>query len=181
MSQALIQAVLFLINIVFTFFINMVFLRFFLQWVKADFYNPLCQFVIKITNFALLPLRRIIPGFFGLDWAAVVLVILVQALELALVSLLTGPIPGALFPISIAVHLASTLLVLYFMIILGRALFSFSSTAHRNPINIALVQLSEPVLRPIRRVIPEMGGFDLSPLIAIIGIQVILIFLRYGS
>jgi YggT family protein len=181
MTQSLTQAALFLINIVFTFFINMVFLRFFLQWVKADFYNPLCQFVIKITNFALLPLRRIIPGFLGLDWAAIVLVILVQALELALISLLTGPTPGALFPILILTHLLSTLLVLYFMIILGWVLFNFSSNAYRNPIYIALSQLCEPILRPIRRMIPALGGFDLSPLIALIVIQVILIFLRPWS
>ena len=182
MSALFIQIALFLINIISSFFIGLVLLRFFLQWVKADFYNPLSQFVMKMTNFALLPLRRIIPGFLGLDWAALILACLTEALSLALIALLTGAtLPGGLFVMAIVVQLLNQILNLYFFIIIIRAILSFSPPAHLNPMYHALAQLTEPIYRPIRRILPLMAGFDLSPMVALIGIQIILMFIRYFS
>ncbi len=173
---------LFLVNILFNFFIGLVVLRFFLQWVKADFYNPLSQFVMKMTNFALLPLRRIIPGFLGVDCAAIILILLTEALSLALISLLTQTsLPGPLFAMIMGLRLASLILNLYFFIIIIRALLSFSAQAHLNPIYHAFAQLTEPLYRPIRRILPIIAGFDLSPMVVLIIIQVLLMLLRYFS
>ncbi len=175
MPPLLLQILLFLLNLVFNFFISLVLLRFFLQWVKADFYNPLCQFVMNMTNFALLPLRRIIPGFLGVDCAALILAILAQAAFLALVSLLTGlSFNGTEFTLTVLLHLASLLLNLYFFIIIIHALLSFSTQAYRNALFQALSQLLAPLYRPIRRVIPPISGFDLSPLVVLIAIQILL-------
>ncbi|MCX7122281.1 MAG: YggT family protein [Gammaproteobacteria bacterium] len=182
MSALFIQIALFLINILFNFFIGLLMLRFFLQWVKADFYNPLSQFVMKMTNFALLPMRRVIPGFFGLDWAAVLLMLVAQALSLALIAVLTGAsLSGPTFILVVIIQLITLLLNLYFFIIILRAILSFSPQAHLNPMFHALAQLSEPLYRPIRRIIPIIAGFDLSPMIALIGIQIILMLVRYFS
>ena len=180
MPGLLTQIGFFLVNIVFNFFIGLVVLRFFLQWVKADFYNPLSQFVSKMTNFALLPLRRIIPGFFGLDCAAIVLMFIAEAISLALISLLAGiTLPGPLFVIALFVKLASLILNLYFFLIIIRAILSFSPQAHLNPLYQALTQLTEPLYRPIRRILPIISGFDLSPLVILILIQILLMFIHY--
>jgi YggT family protein len=182
MPGLLTQIALFLINIIFNFFIGLIVLRFFLQWVKADFYNPLSQFVMKMTNFALLPLRRIIPGFFGLDCAAIILMLLTQALSLALISLLTSTsLPSSIFITVMLIRLASLILNLYFFIIIIRALLSFSSNAQINPMYQAFAQLTEPLYRPIRRILPIIAGFDLSPMVALIIIQILLMLIHYFS
>jgi YggT family protein len=182
MINLLTQIGLFLLNILFNFFIGLVVLRFFMQWVKADFYNPLSQFVVKMTNFALLPLRRVIPGFLGLDWAAVALAVLAEALLLALIGLITGmPLPGSIFVMVMIIRLISLTLNLYFFIVLIRAFLSFSPQAHLNPIYHAFAQLTEPLYRPIRRILPLMAGFDLSPMVVLIAIQILLMLLHYFS
>ncbi len=178
MSQAFSQTGLFLIDIIFSFYISLIMLRFFLQWVKADFYNPLCQFVTRLTNPLVLPLRRIIPGFFGLDWASVVLMILVESVQIALLSLLTTPLSTGTFVLVVVFKLLSQMLNLYFFVILARAFMSFSTHATFNPLYIALSQLSEPLLRPVRRILPPISGFDLSPALVLICIQALLVFLR---
>lgn len=178
MTAALIDTLLFVINLILTFFASLVLLRFLLQWVKADFYNPLCQFVVRLTNPFLLPLRRIIPGFFGLDIAALVLVFLIIALNLALISLVVGAAPTYVFLLTLLIKFISLVLNLYFFAIIVRALMSFSPHAMMNPMFIALVQVTEPILRPVRKIIPPIHGFDLSALIVIILIQAVLFFLN---
>ncbi|HSR62519.1 MAG TPA: YggT family protein, partial [Gammaproteobacteria bacterium] len=78
----------FLISVIFDLYILAVMLRFLLQWVRADFYNPFSQFLVKVTNPALRPLRRIIPGYAGIDWPSILLMLILQAVELVLISLL---------------------------------------------------------------------------------------------
>lgn len=177
MIAALMQTLLFVLNMVFTLFAGVVLLRFLLQWVKADFYNPLCQFVMKLTNPLLLPLRRIIPGLFGLDIAALCLVFLVLALNLAIVALVLGVAPVGVFVITLLVKFIQLVLHLYFFAIVVRAIMSFNPHAMMSPVYIVLMQLTEPVLRPIRSVIKPIHGFDLAPLILMILIQAVLFFM----
>lgn len=179
MSTALTAVAQFLIQILFDFYIGLVLLRFFLQWVKADFHNPVCQFISKLTNPLLLPLRHVIPGLFGLDFAALILALICQAVQVALLSLILGFDSTSFFIFLVFIKLASQVLNLYFFIIIARILLSFGTQAQLNPIYLVLIQLSEPILRPIRSILPKISGFDLSPLAALIGIQVILIFIRY--
>lgn len=178
MTAALLDTLLFVINLVLTLFASVVLLRFFLQWVKADFYNPFCQFVMRMTNPLLLPLRRIIPGLFGLDIAALFLVFLTLALNLALVSLLVGTAPTYVFILTLLIKFIDLTLNLYFILIFMRAFMSFSPHAMMNPLFIVLIQLTEPILRPVRRLIRPIHGFDLSPLVLIILIQAVLFFMN---
>jgi YggT family protein len=151
-------------------------LRFLLQWAKADFYNDLSQFIVKLTNPLLRPLRRIIPGFGGLDFAAIVLMLLLQLLELLLLGYpLSGILPVIAFAqlLRLAIHIF--LIVIIIQVILSwLSLLGTFSLARSHPIIRLLYQLSEPILRPIRRVLPAMSGLDISPLVA----TLLLIFLN---
>ena len=184
MHNAFLQSGLFLIQIIFSFYITLVVLRFLLQWVKADFYNPYCQFLIKLTNPLLLPLRRIIPGWFGIDLAALILAIVLQVIESLLIGLLSGlslqpyNILASVLFVSVLMNLVSLILNIYFWAILIRAALSWINPNPKHPLLEVLSQLTEPVLRPIRKILPGMSGIDLSPLVALILIQVVLIFLR---
>lgn len=163
------QAATLIIDVVFGLYIMVVMLRFLLQWVKADFYNPICQFLIKASNPLLLPLRRIIPGLGGLDIAAIVLIIVLQLIESALIFLISGYPMGnilALLLYSIGMVL-STLFKLYFYAIIVQSVLSWFNQGY-NPVVEILHRLTDPVMRPIRRIMPDMGGIDLSPIPALI-------------
>ncbi|MDO8955158.1 MAG: YggT family protein [Gammaproteobacteria bacterium] len=178
MNAGLIQVSIFLINTLFSLYITAVMLRFLLQWVKADFYNPLCQFLMKITNPLLLPLRRIIPGWFGLDMAAVALMLMLQIIEIALLDwIVSMPISGLIVIIAL-IKLVISLLSLYFYLILVRAVLSWISPQQNTPMQYLLWQLTEPVMRPARRIIKPIHGFDLSPILVLILIQALLILIR---
>lgn len=168
----------FLVSTVFQLYILAVLLRFLLQWARASFYNPLAQFLVKITNPPLKPLRRFIPGLWGLDFAAVVLMLALQMVSLALIAALRGVAVGAgtLFLLSLAELVELTFYVFIFSILI-QALLSWVNPGRYNPITDALHSLNEPILRPIRRVMPPVSGFDLSPLVAIIGLQVLLMLI----
>lgn len=172
------QALIFLINMLSSFYIICLMLRFLLQWVKADFYNPFCQMLIKITKSTLHPLRRVIPGLFGLDMAALVLMFVVQLVALVLVAKIVD-FPITQFIVVVALYkLLVTLLHIYLFSIFAMALMSWFVHDPRHPLYVVLHQLNAPILNPIRRILPDMGGLDLSPMIAIIVLYVVLIFVR---
>ncbi|TNF69576.1 MAG: YggT family protein [Gammaproteobacteria bacterium] len=177
MTGAVVNVLDFLIQVIFQFYLICVLLRFLLQWVKADFYNPICQFLIKITNPLLIPLRRIIPGFFGLDMAALVLAILVQFVEVSLLALIKDiPFNGWLYVFGL-IELFLLVLNIFTFAILIRALLSWINPNPYNPVAILLFQLTEPMLRPLRKR-TVFSGMDFSPFIAIIILQAIVIFIR---
>ena len=160
------NAGVFLINTLFGLFILIVMLRFLLQLVRADFYNPVSQFLVKATNPVLVPLRRVIPGLFGLDFAAVVLLLVLQIMQIVLVGLVKG---YAFQPLGIVVmaiaELASLTINIFFFSILIQVILSWISPGNDNPVSGVLYGLNEPVLRPARRMIPPLSGFDFSPLV----------------
>ncbi|MGH8363730.1 MAG: YggT family protein [Gammaproteobacteria bacterium] len=172
------EALVFIINVVLGLYTAAVLLRFLLQWVRADFYNPICQAIVKLTNPLLLPLRRVVPGWRGLDFAAVVLAIIVQLVNVILVIALVG-IPLAMPWIIwwVFLKLVFVLVNLYFLTILVEAILSWMSTGPRHPMASLLWSLNAPLLRPARRLIPPIGGLDLSPLAVLILLQVINILL----
>ncbi|MEE4376686.1 MAG: YggT family protein [Candidatus Competibacteraceae bacterium] len=168
-------AALFLIQTLFGFYILAVLLRFLLQWVRADFYNPLVQFLVKLTNPPLIPLRRIIPGFMGLDIAAVVLMIGLKIAELLLVLSVLGQNLDFVNLILLAIiELAYLLINIYIWAVIIQAILSWVNIDYRHPAISLLYQLTAPVLRPVQRLLPPMSGLDLSPMVVIIA----LIFLR---
>ena len=172
---------LFLIEIVFSLFGYAVLLRFFLQWVKADFYNPFCQLIMRITNPLLKPLRRIIPGFFGLDFAALVLAYLVLLLQIILVQMLTAKslyIPWGIIWFAVVIKLILTVIWMYIILIFIRSIASWFAQGSYNPALMALHQLTEPLLRKVRRIIPPtQSGMDFSPMLILLVLICLQIFI----
>lgn len=156
-----------LINFVFGALIALVVLRVLLQWVRANFYNPICQFLYKFTNPVLMPLRKVIPPWRNVDIAAVLIAWLLSALKLALLYALAGQSLGvAGLAIMALADLVDFVLTVYLGVILVRVLLSFVSVERSNPIVPLVIQLTEPILGRIRRVLPTIGGLDLSPMVA---------------
>jgi len=162
----------FLIQLGFGSYILAVLLRFLLQWARADFYNPLVQVLVKLTNPPLLPLRRYIPGYRGLDMAAVVLMLLLQLLELLLIAWLFGqPVTVSGLLVRALAELLDLLLTVLLWAVIIQAILSWFNPDVRQPVVRLLNQLTEPVLRPARRLLPPFSGLDLSPLLVIIVLQ----------
>ncbi len=165
------QAVLFLIDTAFSLYLMVVILRLWLQLARADFYNPFSQFVVKATNPLVLPLRRVIPSLGSLDTATLLLAYIITLAKLLLLQLLPSGqvalVPSLIFAFIVLVKEIFTLL---FWILVIRALLSWFSQG-RSPVEYVMQQLTEPVLRPVRRIIPPIGGLDLSVLVVLVGLQ----------
>ena len=172
------NATQFLIGTIFDLYLMVVLLRLWLQLARADFYNPFSQFVVKATHPIVGPLRRIIPPLGRLDTATLVLAIAVAMLKLFVLGMLLG---GMLDVMTLLIGGALTVLKeafsIVFWVLIIRAILSWVSQGY-NPIELVMQQLTEPFLAPIRRVIPPLGGLDLSILIAIIGLQFLQILIQ---
>ncbi|MEK7321546.1 MAG: YggT family protein [Pseudomonadota bacterium] len=173
-NQYFAASAVFLINTVFGLYLFAVMLRLLLQWVRADFYNPISQFLVKVTNPPLRPLRRIIPGWGGVDLASILLLLALQMLEIFLANMALGramPLSG-LFVTSVA-ELLNLLLNIFVIAILVQVVMSWISPGTYNPATVLLHRLTEPVLAPARRLIPPISGVDLSPLVVLVVFQLI--------
>ena len=174
-GQYVSNAGMFLIQTIIGLYILIVLLRFLFQVVRADFYNPISQTLVKLTNPPLLPLRRVIPGWGGIDLASILLLVALQVLEYVLIGLLPRfsiPAPAGLLLMSVVDLLALTLNV-YFFSILIQVIISWINPQSYNPVVSLLHQLNEPILGRARRLIPPFSGIDLSPIIVFIGIKLI--------
>jgi YggT family protein len=165
------NAGVFLIDILFGLYIFAVMLRFFLQIVRADFYNPLCQAIVTVTNPPLRPLRRYIPAVGGIDTASVLLMLFLQLVSSYLVVTLLGVSPS--FPgllLSAVAELVSKSLYLFIFAIFIQIVISWVAPGTYNPVVGVIDSITTPLLRPARRLLPPMGGIDLSPMLVIIGL-----------
>ena len=164
----------FLINTLFGLYILVVMLRFLLAVVRADFYNPVSQFLVKVTNPPLLPLRRIFPSVGKLDTSSLVLMLALQMLSFTLIALLRGGAfsVGSLVLLSMTELFSLFLNVVLFSVLI-QVIISWVNPGAYNPAVSLLYSLTEPVLRPCRRLIPPISGMDLSPLVALIAIQLV--------
>ena len=156
-------------------------LRFLLQLVRADFYNPISQFLVKITNPLVLPLRRVIPGLGGLDVASLLLALLLQILAIAVTLALYGlGMPNILLLLIWGVlGLLGLLVNFYFFALLAMIILSWVAPGGTHPALMLLYQVTEPVMAPFRKLLPPMGGIDFSPIIVFILINVLQIALRH--
>ncbi|NRB37798.1 MAG: YggT family protein [Pseudomonadales bacterium] len=180
MSSSVNQALLFLVQNIFQLYIFIVLIRFLLQVAKADFYNPMSQFVIKATAPILTPLRRLIPGIAGLDIAALVLALLLQFVMIILIFLIaSGTFAN---PITLLIGtfagIVNNLVSIYFFGIIISAILSWIPQAQGHPVAQLISQLVEPALAPFRKLLPDMGGIDISPILAIMIFQVLRILLQ---
>lgn len=173
------QAGLYLIQLVFGFYILLVMLRLLFQLVRASFYNPVSQFIVTLTQPPLQFLRRFIPGLFGVDLAAVVLLLALQVLEIYFIAWLQGVSPGAIAVIVLAVaQLIEFAVYVYIFAILIRVVLSWVNPyGTRHPVADLLYSLTEPMLAPARRLIPPIGGLDLSPIAVFVLLQLTLILI----
>lgn len=172
------NALVFLIQTVFSLYIIAVMLRFLLQLTRADFYNPLSQFLVKVTNPPLIPLRRVIPGMLGIDVAAVVLLIAIQMVELFLVFIVQGITlaPLGLLVLTLAELLNLALNVFLFTILI-QVVLSWINPGTYNPAVTLLYSLNDPLLGRARRMLPPIHGFDFSPIVVLVLIQLLKILL----
>ena len=178
-SGYLVSPLMLVINTLFDLYILLVLLRFLLQMLRADFYNPVSQFIVKLTSHPLKLLRRVIPSVGGQDTAAIVFCLMLIYGKFLLLRLLSIPavqIGGVMAPITgvsyagllvlcIADLIALTLTVFLVAVII-QVILSWVSPGQYNPVIGLVHKLSDPVLKPIRRLIPSLGGLDLSPLFA---------------
>ena len=169
MMSYLSDAGVFLVDTVLGFYILIVMFRFLLQLARADFYNPLSQFVVTVTNPPLTRLRKVIPGLWGIDLASVVLLVFLESLRLGLITIMLGHSsrPFGVLILSIAELLKLATYIAIFGIFV-RAILSWFSSGRGHPLTHLLESLTELVLQPIRRLLPSTIGLDLSPLLAFI-------------
>ncbi len=178
MLSPLANAGKFLINTIFDIYITIVIIRFILGLARANFYNPVALVIVKATNPLLIPLRKIIPGFSGIDLASIFLLLILQAIKIILLTLVaygtvmtfsTDNILGLLiFGCS---DLIKQTITIYMFAIIMIVILSWIAHGTYNPVTELLASITNPLLLPIRRILPHMGGLDLSPIIAIILLQ----------
>jgi YggT family protein len=171
------EAVIYLLRFAFDALLMILIVRVWLQWVKADFYNPLSQFIVKVSNPLVVPLRRIIPGFGGMDLATIFVAYLVATLKFVTLTAIAGESLG----VGLAFYIGLLVLIkqagfLLFMVMIIMAVMSWVVQGY-NPTLAIFHQLTEPFLNPLRRIIPNMGGLDLSMIVAFLIMNVINILL----
>jgi YggT family protein len=156
-------------------------LRFVLQLVRADFYNPISQFLVKVTNPLVIPLRRVLPGFAGLDMASLLLALLLQLAGIIALLLINGLVLPNILLLLVwsAIGLLGLLVNVYFFALLAMIILSWVAPGSSHPAIYLLHQITEPVMAPVRKALPAMGGMDFSPILVFILINVIQIALRH--
>lgn len=160
-----------LISILIGIYVNIVILRFFLQYFRADFYNPLSQFVVKVTDPLIRPLRKIIPSIAGLDTSSIVLAWLITIANIVLIQLIGGiDLSGNILRILLKSFLdvITGAVSLFIFLIIIRVILSWVAPPGHNPVFAVIGQLTEPFLSKFRQLIPATGGFDFSSMIALI-------------
>ena len=157
-------------------YLLIVLLRFILQLVRADFYNPLSQFIVRATKPLLNPLRRIIPGFGGIDLASLVLAILIQLVLMILILMLMGyGVGGFIMQLLIwsIIAVTSLFLKVFFFALIISVILSWVAPGSYNPGAQLVNQICEPLLMPFRKLLPNLGGLDLSPIFAFLALKLI--------
>lgn len=168
-------AAIYVIQTLGSLYLLIVLLRFVLQLVRADFYNPLSQFIVRATQPLLRPLRKIIPSLFGLDMSSLLLALVIQFLLMGLTLLLAYGMTGNPLQLLVwsIIGVTALFLKIFFFAMIISVILSWVAQGSHNP-GVELVnQICEPVLAPIRRILPSMGGLDLSPIFAFLALKLL--------
>ncbi len=172
-------ASLFLVNFIFDFYLLIVILRILLQRLGANYHNPLCQFLIRMTDPILKPCGKIIPKLAGFNIAAIVLALVVELLKLNAIALIQGAsvsnIPGMLLW-GIGDLLGYVVNIFFYGIII-QVILSWVGSQHYNPAIEIIHTITQPLLAPARRIIKPIGGLDLSPVLVLLALQLVAILL----
>jgi YggT family protein len=163
------SAIVFIVNAVTSLYLLVLLLRFWMPWLQADFRNPLAQGILRFTSPIVIPVRRIVPSFGRLDTATVLVAFVIQYLTVLLLLLILGQTAGiATIAVTSIVKLVVLSINLFVYAIFIRIILSWISQGGYNPATAIITTLTEPLLRPFRRILPPMGGFDISPIFAVI-------------
>ena len=169
------EILVFLVDVIFSLYIAAVVIRLLLGFARADFRNPMSQFLVKITNPVLVPLRRFLPSFGSIDSSAVFLAFVLTTVKVGLILLIkTGSLHFPELLIYALGDLVKLIIYVYLFSLIIQAITSWIGNAQGNPISPLLNSLTAPILRPIRKVVPLIGMMDLSPLVAILGLNILL-------
>lgn len=182
MGNALANAGMLVVHTLFGLYLLIVLLRFFMQIARVDFYNPLSQSIVKITNPVVAPLRRAIPSISGYDTSSLLLAFVVQILAIFLLCLLQGyPINSITntFIVWPLLGLLTLSINIYTVALIISIIGSFVAPMSQNPILLIVNQLISPALAPFRKILPSMGGLDFSPIFLILTIQLTSILVVY--
>ena len=168
------NALFFLVSTLFELYMGLLLLRVILQKVRADFYNPLSQFIWKATNPPVLPLRNVIPRWNNLDTAALLVLFVLTVVYILVLGWLFGvAVPAWSLPLQALLKCVSLTTQVYFFSLFIHAILSWLGPGVNNPSANILWSMNEPLLRPVRRYIPTVSGFDLSPLAVMLALQVL--------
>lgn len=168
----------FIIQFLFDTYLLILMLRFIFQYTRADFYNPISQFIVKATNPILLPMRRFIPSWGRMDTSLFVLMMGLKMIELLIIYSMHGgsiSIYGAL--ILAVAHLIDLVFNIFIFAIFIQVILSWVSPGTYGPVNLLLINLTQPLLGPAQRNIPPIGGLDLSPIVVLLILQVAKMFI----
>nr|WP_298108578.1 YggT family protein [uncultured Pseudomonas sp.] len=171
-----IEALVYIIQTLGSLYLLIVLLRFILQLVRADFYNPLSQFIVRATQPLLRPMRRFIPSLLGLDMSSLLLAILIQLLLMIVTLTLMGfGVGDYLLQLLVwsIISVTSLFLKVFFFALIISVILSWVAPHSYNPAAQLVNQLCEPLLAPFRRLLPNLGGLDISPIFAFIAINLI--------
>lgn len=174
--SGLVEALIYIIQTLGSLYLLIVLLRFILQLVRADFYNPLSQFTVKATQPLLKPLRRLIPSIAGLDTASMVLAVLVQLLLMVVTLSLMSFNPISVIPQLLVwslIGVTSLFFKVFFFALIVSVILSWVAPGSYNPGAQLVNQLCEPLLAPFRKLLPNLGGLDLSPIFAFIALNLV--------
>lgn len=156
----------FLVDSIFGLYMVIVLLRLWFQLVRADFYNPISQFIVTVTNPPVKTLRRLVPGLWGIDLASLVLLVGLALVKFLLIFLVHGDVPGFFGLVVLAVGDVLRLAVYAAMVaVLVRIVLSWVAPQTYNPVTGLVISVTEPLMAPARRLIPAVAGLDLSPIL----------------
>ena len=173
------QALYFILKTLTQLYLLLLILRFWLPMFRADFRNPVAQGVLRLTSPLVVPLRRLVPPVGRIDTATVLVAFGIEYLLILVLLLITGASAGVV-PIAVTslIELAILSLNMFFFVILIKIILSWVAPHNYNPVTAMLTTLAEPVLRPFRRLVPPLGGLDISPIFAIVLLQAGVIILQ---
>jgi len=171
MYESFNNAGLFLITTLFNLYLTVLVVRLILAWSRADYFNPITRFIIQVTQPIIKHLRPILPNYHGIEFSTLVFIIALQILKNVLVGLFLMGIPA--ISVLLLFSLRDTLILIlntFFYAIFLQAILSWIQPGF-SPLAQVLGQLSDPIMRPLRRIIPPVAGFDLTPIPALLGLQ----------
>lgn len=169
------QAGDFLITTLFDLYTYVLILRFMLQYLRVNYYNPFTQFVVKATGVLVVPVRRIVPGWRGIDFATLIIIFLLTAIKLALVCFIrfkTAPfLPGLM--LWCVGDILKLVVNVYFFSVLIMVISSWVAPMSHSPVLEIIRQITWPIMRPFKRIIPPLGGMDITPIFVILALQLV--------